>query len=415
MPSERPPPVSTATLGSDRLLDHPSFLVFWGARVLSAIGFQMSAVAVGWLVYARTDSAYSLGLIGLFQFLPMVALTLLVGHVADRYDRRRIVQACLLVEGAALAMLALAIVGDWLTVPGIFAAVLVLGAARAFEQPTMAALLPGVVPARILPRALAVSSSAMQTATIVGPSVGGLLYAVGTTVPFAVAAACFLGAGGLMLLMRLERPAPRREPATLRSVFSGIAFIRSRPMILGAISLDMFAVLLGGATALLPIYAHDILQTGPWGLGLLRAAPAVGALTMSAVLTRVPLRRTVGLKMFAAVIVFGAATVVFAASTNLAVSLVALAVLGAADNVSVVIRSSLVQLLTPDEMRGRVSAVNSLFIGTSNQLGEFESGMMAGLLGAVPAGIIGGLGTIAVAMLWMRLFAALRKAQTLSG
>lgn len=407
--------MSTTALGSDRLLDHPSFLVFWGVRVLSAIGFQMSAVAVGWLVYALTGSAFSLGLVGLFQFLPMVVLTLLVGHVADHYDRRRIVQICLLVEGVTLVVLALGILDGWLTVPGVFVAVLALGAARAFEQPTMAALLPAVVPGRVLPRALAVSSSAMQTATIVGPSVGGLLYAVGTTVPFALAAACFLGAGSLMLLMRLERPPPRREPATLRSVFSGIAYIRSRPMILGAISLDMFAVLLGGATALLPIYAHDILQTGPWGLGLLRAAPAVGALTMSVVLTRLPLGRAVGLKMFAAVIVFGAATVVFAASTSLALSLVALTVLGAADNVSVVIRSSLVQLLTPDEMRGRVSAVNSLFIGTSNQLGEFESGMVAGLLGAVPAGIIGGLGTIAVAVLWMRLFPALRKAQTLSG
>lgn len=407
--------MTTTALGSDRLLDHPSFLVFWGARVLSAIGFQMSAVAIGWLVYALTGSAYSLGLVGLFQFLPMVVLTLLVGHVADRYDRRRIVQICLFVEGATLVVLALGILDGWLTVPGIFAAVLVLGAARAFEQPTMAALLPAVVPAGILPRALAVSSSAMQTATIVGPSIGGLLYAVGTTVPFAVAAASFLAACGLMLLMRLERPAPRREPATLRSVFSGIAFIRSQPMILGAISLDMFAVLLGGATALLPIYAHDILQTGPWGLGLLRAAPAVGALIMSAALTRVPMGRAVGHKMFAAVIVFGAATVVFAASTSLVVSLVALAVLGAADNVSVVIRSSLVQLLTPDEMRGRVSAVNSLFIGTSNQLGEFESGMAAGLLGAVPAAILGGVGTVVVALLWMRLFPALRKAQTLSG
>lgn len=407
--------MTTTALGGDRLLDYPSFVVFWGARVLSAIGFQMSAVAIGWLVYALTGSAYSLGLVGLFQFLPMVVLTLLVGHVADRYDRRRIVQICLFVEGATLVVLALGVLDGWLTVPGIFVGVLVLGAARAFEQPTMAALLPAVVPAGILPRALAVSSSAMQTATIVGPSIGGLLYAVGTTVPFAVAAASFLGAGALMLLMRLERPPPRREPATLRSVFSGIAFIRSQPMILGAISLDMFAVLLGGATALLPIYAHDILQTGPWGLGLLRAAPAVGALTMSAVLTRVPLRHAVGLKMFAAVIVFGAATVVFAASTSLAVSLVALAVLGAADNVSVVIRSSLVQLLTPDEMRGRVSAANSLFIGTSNQLGEFESGMAAGLVGAVPAGILGGVGTVVVALLWMRLFPALRKAQTLSG
>jgi MFS family permease len=407
--------MGTDAIGRDRLLDHPSFPIFWAARVLSAIAYQMAAVAVGWLVYARTGSAYSLGLVGLFQFLPMVVLTLVVGHVADQYDRRRIAQICQLIEGVTLAVLAFAIYDDWLTVPGVFAAVLVLGAARAFEQPTMAALLPAIVPAGILPRALAISSSAMQTATIIGPSVGGLLYAVGTTAPFAVAAVCFLAAGGMMTFMRLERSVPRREPPTLRSVFSGIAFIRSRPVILGSISLDMFAVLLGGATALLPIYAHDILQTGPWGLGLLRSAPAIGALLMSAVLTRVPLRRAVGRKMFAAVIVFGAATVVFAASTNIALSLAALAVLGAADNVSVVIRSSLVQLLTPDAMRGRVSAVNSLFVGTSNQLGEFESGMVAGLLGAVPAGILGGVGTIVVALLWMRLFPALRKAETLSG
>ncbi|MDR6290154.1 MULTISPECIES: MFS transporter [Inquilinus] len=407
--------MGTTAVDRDRLLDHPSFPVFWAARVLSALAFQMSAVAIGWLVYARTGSAYSLGLVGLFQFLPMVVLTLLVGHVADQYDRRRIVQICQLVEGLTLAVLAVAIFDDWLTIPGVFAAVLVLGAARAFEQPTMAALLPALVPAVALPRALAISSSAVQTATIIGPSLGGLLYAVGVTAPFVIAAVFFLAACGLMTFMRLQRSVPRREPPTLRSVFSGIAFIRSRPVILGSISLDMFAVLLGGATALLPIYAHDILQTGPWGLGLLRSAPAVGALTMSAVLTRVPLRRGVGRKMFAAVIVFGAATVVFAASTSLVVSLVALAVLGAADNVSVVIRSSLVQLLTPDEMRGRVSAVNSLFVGTSNQLGEFESGMAAGLLGAVPAGVLGGIGTIVIALLWMRLFPGLRKTETLSG
>jgi len=394
--------MGTTAVDRDRLLDHPSFPVFWAARVLSALAFQMSAVAIGWLVYARTGSAYSLGLVGLFQFLPMVVLTLLVGHVADHYDRRRIVQICQLVEGLTLAVLAVAIFDDWLTIPGVFAAVLVLGAARAFEQPTMAALLPALVPAVALPRALAISSSAVQTATIIGPSLGGLLYAVGVTAPFVIAAVFFLAACGLMTFMRLQRSVPRREPPTLRSVFSGIAFIRSRPVILGSISLDMFAVLLGGATALLPIYAHDILQTGPWGLGLLRSAPAVGALTMSAVLTRVPLRRGVGRKMFAA-------------STSLIVSLVALAVLGAADNVSVVIRSSLVQLLTPDEMRGRVSAVNSLFVGTSNQLGEFESGMAAGLLGAVPAGVLGGIGTIVIALLWMRLFPGLRKTETLSG
>jgi hypothetical protein len=213
--------------------------------------------------------------------------------------------------------------------------------------------------------------------------------------------------------MRLQRSVPRREPPTLRSVFSGIAFIRSRPVILGSISLDMFAVLLGGATALLPIYAHDILQTGPWGLGLLRSAPAVGALTMSAVLTRVPLRRGVGRKMFAAVIVFGAATVVFAVSHWMWLSVLSLAVLGAADTISVVIRFSLVQLATPDEMRGRVGAVNFLFINASNQLGQFESGITAALFGAVPAAILGGVGTIAIALLWMKLFPTLRDVERL--
>jgi MFS family permease len=264
----------------------------------------------------------------------------------------------------------------------------------------------------VLPRAVALSSTAVQTATIVGPAVGGVLYALGPAVPFAVAAACFLSASLCMNAIRLERAPPRREPATLRSVFSGLTFIWQRPVVLGSISLDLVAVLLGGATALLPIYARDVLHTGPWGLGLLRTAPALGALSMGAALAHIPLRQKVGLKMFGAVLVFGAATVTFALSTDLLVSLVALAVLGASDNISVVIRTSLVQLLTPQEMLGRVSAVNSLFIGTSNQLGEFESGMTAALFGAVPAAALGGLGTIAVAFLWMALFPALRRADT---
>ena len=291
-------------------------------------------------------------------------------------------------------------------------AVVVLGAARAFESPTMAALLPGTVPASVLPRAVAFSSTAIQTATIVGPALGGLLYAVGPAVPFAVAAAFFLSAALCSAAIRLEQPAPRREPATVRSIFSGLTFIWRRPVVLGTISLDLVAVLLGGATALLPIYARDILHTGPWGLGLLRTAPAIGALGTGAALAYLPLRRHVGLKMFAAVLVFGIATLVFALSSSLAVSLVALVVLGASDNISVVIRTSLVQLLTPNAMLGRVSAVNSLFIGTSNQLGEFESGMTAALLGTVPAAALGGIGTIAVVFLWMAFFPALRRADT---
>ena len=401
--------------GPDRLGAHPAFARFWAGRVLSGLSFQMAAVAVGWLVYERTGSAYALGLVGLFQFLPMVALTLVVGHVADRYDRRTVALSCQAAQGVSLAVLALAIAGEGLQVWMIYLTVVLLGAARAFEQPTMAALLPGIVPAAILPQAMAVSSSAVQTAMIVGPALGGLLYATGSVVPFLAATLGFLTASALLLSMQVERAPPRRVPVTIESLFAGIGFIRSRPVVLGAISLDMMAVLLGGATALLPIYARDILHTGPWGLGLLRAAPALGALSMSFVLTRFPLVEGVGAKMFGAVIVFGFATIVFALSTSLVVSMVALVILGAADNVSVVVRSSLVQLSTPDEMRGRVSAVNSLFIGTSNQLGEFESGITAGLLGAVPAGVLGGVGTVVVALLWMRFFPQLRQAQTLHG
>ena len=379
--------------------------------MLSASGFQIAGVVVGWKVYADTGSAYALGLIGLAQFLPMLLLTFLVGHVADAFDRRRIVMACQAVEAATLVALAAGILGGFLGVTGIFAAVVVLGAARAFEAPTLTSVLPGVVPAALLPRATAASSSAMQSATILAPSLAGLLYAIGPGLAFGVGAACYCGACLAMSLIRLERATQRRSPATLQSVFSGVGFIWSRKIILGAISLDMFAVLLGGVTALLPIFAQDILHTGPWGLGLLRSMPAVGAVAMSVTLARADLQPGVGRKMFAAVIVFGAATVAFAASAHLALSCLALVAMGAADNVSVVVRNSLVQLQTPDEMRGRVNSVNALFIGTSNQLGEFEAGMVAGLIGAVPAGMVGGLCTIAVALLWMRLFPALRRAE----
>jgi MFS family permease len=396
------------------LLRHPSFALFWASRIFSALGFQVAAVAVGWLVYAKTGSAYALGLVGLFQFLPMVALTFLVGHVADRFDRRRIVAGCQFLECVLLALVAFWDRDGKLEVTVLFAAVTVLGAARAFETPTMSALLPALVPDSLLQKAIAVSSSAMQTATIVGPSLGGLLYAAGASVPLGVSALCLATAGGAIVFIKTERRPPKREPISFQSVFSGVSFIRSRPIILGAISLDLFAVLLGGVTALLPIFARDILHTGPLGLGFLRSAPAAGALAMSVLLVRMPMNRQVGMKMFAAVIVFGIATVVFSISRNFAISLLALVILGAADNISVVIRISLVQLSTPDAMRGRVSAVNSLFVGTSNQLGEFESGMLAGFLGVISSGVIGGIATILIALAWMRLFPALRKVNTLS-
>jgi MFS family permease len=368
----------------------------------------MQSVAIGWQVYALTGSAFDLGLIGLAQFLPILLLTLAAGHVADRYDRRLIVATCQTIAFATSATLALGVAMGWMTMTGILACVTVLGAARAFESPTLSALMPGLVGEANLQHASAWSASANQTATILGPACGGVLYVIDAPIPFGFCAMLFLLAAISVALIRMDRPVAAREPATWRSVLSGIDFIWTRPAVLGAISLDLFAVLLGGATALLPIYARDILHTGSWGLGVLRAAPAVGALLTSIILARRPLRRHAGRFMFSAVILFGIATIVFALSRSLAVSLAALVLLGAADVVSVVIRFTLVQMRTPDAMRGRVSAVNMLFIGTSNQLGEFESGATAALLGVVPATLAGGIATIGVAILWMWMFPELR-------
>jgi MFS family permease len=397
------------------LRQNPAFRNFIASRVLSSLAFNGTVVAIGWLVYDQTRSAIALGLVGLVQFLPVLLLTFVVGPVADRYDRRRIGLACQVLEAITVGVMALGLWQGWLDTVGIFIGVGVLGCAIAFERPTMSALLPGIVPTSALQHAIATSTSFMQAAIIVGPALGGLLYGLGPVVPFAVAALLFAGAGTCVML--IPRPAPRtgREPLTLQSVFAGVSFIRSRPIILGTLSLDLFAVLLGSITSLLPIFARDILMAGPWALGFLRAAPAVGALIMSIWLARYRLERNVGMTMLGAVAVFGVFTIVFALSTNIVLSVAALMVLGAADTVSVVIRSSLVQLLTPDEMRGRVNAVNSLFIGASNQLGDFESGLMAALLGPVGAGIVGGVGTLVIVGIWAWRFPALRKVQTLSG
>ncbi len=395
------------------ILRHKPFAFFWFARGFTSIAFQIQGVAVGWQIYALTGSPFYLGLVGLAQFLPMFLLTLAVGHVADRYDRRVVVRLCQIVEGLAAAALALGSFSGWQSKESILAVVFVAGAARAFEGPTIQALVPGLVSAPLIPRAMAWSASAHQTATILGPALGGLLYTAGPTVAYATASVLFLTASSLVALIRIGRTPLNREPVSLRSVFAGIVFIRDQPVILGAISLDLFAVLLGGATALLPVYARDILAAGPWGLGLLRSAPAAGALGMSIFLARHMIEHRMGWIMFGAVVVFGVATIVFALSISFALSLGALVVLGAADVISVVIRSSLVQIKTPDEMRGRVSAVNSMFIGTSNQLGEFESGITAALFGVVPAVLIGGIGTIVVVVIWTRLFPQLLRVDSL--
>jgi len=405
--------MSTLSGTSSSVLRHKPFRLYWLARVCSSVAYQMQGVAVGWQVYALTGSVFYLGLVGLAQFLPMFLLTLVVGQVADRYDRRRVAGICQLMEGAALACLALGSHGGWLGKEAILGTVFVIGAARAFEGPTMQALVPGLVEQELIPEAAAWSASANQTASIVGPAVGGLLYVLGPVTVYAVASLLFFAASSLLAAIRGARSSLRREPVTVQSLFAGIAFIRSRPEILGAISLDLFAVLLGGATALLPVYARDILHTGPWGLGLLRSSPAIGALVMSLYLARNPLQRRVGRTMFTSVFIFGLGTIVFALSASFLLSVGSLIVLGAADVISVVIRSSLVQIETPDGMRGRVSAVNSMFVGTSNQLGEFESGVTAALFGTVPAVLIGGVGTLLVVVLWMRFFPRLAAIDTL--
>ncbi|CAN7232028.1 MFS transporter [Rhizobacter sp. LjRoot28] len=409
------PPPSEHPAAEPSLFKVRAFMRFWYARVAGTMGNQMLMVAVGWQMYDLTGSAWDLGLVGLFQFLPSLLLTLVAGHVADQHDRSRVLALCMagqvLIGGALAASTARGVVSrDLLLVLSV-----ALGCAKAFQMPAQQALVPLLVPPPMLARALAFSSAGMQTAIIGGPALGGFIYVAGPTTVYATCAVLFALAA--FLFTRIGHPhVPRaREPISLASLLAGVHFIRERPVMLGAISLDLFAVLLGGATALLPIFAKDILHTGPWGLGLLRAAPAVGALLMSAALTRWPVSRRVGHVMFASVAVFGLSMVVFALSRSFVLSFLALWVSGAADMISVVIRQSLVQLETPDGMRGRVSAVNSVFIGASNQLGEFESGATAALLGPVGSVLAGGLGTLLVVALWMRFFPALARRQNLSG
>ena len=391
----------------------PAYARLWLARICSTISFQMAAVAVGWQVYALTHSTFALGMVGLVQFLPMLLLMLVVGYVADRFNRKTIISICQAVSCATMALLAVSSYFHRLQPAGIYCAVAAIGASRAFEAPSTQALVPWLVEREKVPQAIAWSSSAVQTASIVGPGLGGLLMAFGAHLPFGICACLYATAAILSsgIVPRYRNAANR--PATAGSIFSGIHFIRQHRNILGAISLDLFVVLLGGATALLPAYARDILHTGPWGLGLLRLAPALGALSTSVYLAHHPIRSHAGRRMFIAVILFGACIVSFALSRNIFLSMGILCTLGAADVTSVVVRSSLVQMETPDHMRGRVSAINSLFVGTSNQLGEFESGITASWFGIIPATIIGGLGSVAVALIWMGLFPGLSRLQSL--
>jgi len=377
---------------------------YWLGETATVLAYQMLAIAIGWQVYELTNSALSLGLIGLAQFMPQFLLALVAGHVADRYDRRRVVLLCQALKFAIALALAWGSYAGRLTGPMMYVASFLIGTATAFQSPSLRSMLPTLVPRTLLPRCLAWSGAVRKGAVVTGPALGGAMYLAGASTVYVVSALCFVGAA--LLLRGVELPFVERphQPVTLQTMFGGIAHIRSSPVLLGAMTLDLFAVLLGGAVALLPVYARDILHAGPWGLGLLRAAPAVGALLASAYLVKAPLTARVGRVMYACIAVFGVCMVVFGLSTSFALSLAILVVSGAADMVSVVIRSSLVQLDTPDEKRGRVTAVSSLFNSTANQLGQFESGVLAAWLGTVPSVVLGGVGTVAIVVLWMRLF-----------
>jgi MFS family permease len=394
---------------SPRLTQQRPFVLFWLARLTSSMGTQMLALVIGWQVYQITNSALDLGLIGLIQFVPAVVLTLLIGHAADRYDRRLIIRGAQSVNALAALMITAALLTHVLSRDLLFAAAFLVGSARAFELPTSTALVPGLVPAPLIPRAIGAWTSANQVAVICGPALGGLIYAVSPVVVGTICVMFFTGAFTFVSFVRAKGPATGREPPTLKSVLAGFDFIRTRRRLLGVITLDLFVVLLGGATALLPIYARDILVVGPIGLGLLRSAPAVGALLTAIILSHHPVERRIGPKMFTVVAIYGLLTIVFALSTSFPLSLAALAALGAADAVSIVIRVSLVQIETPDAMRGRVNAINYLFVGSSNTLGEFESGAVAAWLGAVPSVLIGGIGSLVIAAAWMLMFPGLRR------
>lgn len=386
--------------------------IYFGIRFLSEAAALAQTVAIGWTTYNLSGTPLSLGIVGIMQFIPMMLLTLPAGELCDRFSPRPLAAAGLALQsvcaGAFLGLTLFQVSALW----PFYSVLLALGSARALAEPAEQALLPFLVPPEQLPRAIAGGSTAWQLAVIAGPALGGLSYALGATVAYAGCGLAFLTAMAGLTTLGGRKPVPLQTAEStgrIARIIEGIEFIRSQPIVLGAISLDLFAVLLGGTTALLPIYARDILDVGPAGLGILRSAPAVGGCIVAFLQTRYPPNRLIGSKLFSAVAVFGVATVVFALSRSYVTSLAALVAIGASDMVSVNIRSSLVQLATPDAMRGRVSAVNMLFIGASGELGAFESGLAASIVGTVQSAVLGGLGTLLVAAIWMVAFPALRK------
>jgi MFS family permease len=394
---------------------YPNFRNFMSARVLITAAAEMQAVAVGWQIYSLTHRPLDLGLVGLAQFAPGILLFLIAGHTADHFPRQRILQICYGGFGlCSLLLLSLTLRGLSAVWP-IYAVLLFNGVVRAFNGPASQAFMPLLVPPEVFPNAVTWGSSIFQAAMVLGPTLGGAIYGfAGSPIPVyccsAAACICALTFMGAIHLQASTRP---RQVASVAVILEGIHYIWRNKLILGSISLDLFAVLLGGAVALLPVYAREILHTGAYGLGILRGAPSAGAVLMAIVLVRWPLRRNAGFALFCCVFGFGVFTIAFGLSRNLVLSIVALVLVGASDMVSVIIRHTLVQLGTPDEMRGRVSAVNGLFIGASNEIGQFESGLTAQWFGTVPAVVLGGLGTIAIVVLWASLFPTLRRVDEL--
>ncbi|MGE0775761.1 MAG: MFS transporter [Sphingomonadaceae bacterium] len=398
----------------------PVFRAFLIARTMIVLAQNALVVVIGWQVYdiARETmdtkaAALQLGLVGMAQFLPLLLLTLVVGWTADHVDRRFIARAVVLLEVGCGLSLALLTRSGAMTLPALFAVAALLGVARAFAGPAFSALGPNLVPPTLLPRAIALNSTAWQIGAVLGPAVGGYLYAIDHPLPYFVAAGLFgIALLSLLTIGPVPRPARNRDMKPWHQMIEGMRYVRHNRLVLGAISLDLFAVLLGGATAMLPIYARDILKVGPEGLGHLRAAPAIGAGLTALWLSFRPLTTNVGPKMLVGVALFGAATIIFGLSRSMTLSFFSLIILGIGDMVSVFVRQSLIQIYTPDAMRGRVSAVSTLFISGSNELGEAESGFLAALMGPVAAVVAGGVGAIAITFLWARWFPELRNART---
>jgi len=396
---------------------HPAFVLFQIARFLIVSAIEMQAVAVGWQVFEITKKPLDLGLVGLAQFLPGILLFPISGHTSDRFERRKVLSACY--AGFAVCFGLLLVLSRYRlrSIAAIYVVLVLIGVVRSFNSTASRSILPLLVSEEHFPNAVAWNATIFQAATILGPSFGGVLYAISRGPSSVYGVAMLIAAGATVSTFRIkpEAKARPREPMTLKTVFAGLHFIWSRKLILGAISLDLFAVLLGGAVALLPVYARDILHSGPWGLGLLRTAPGAGAALMAMLLAHRPLRSRSGPTLLWAVAGFGIFTIIFGLSRSLTISLIALLLLGASDMVSVIIRATLTQLATPDEMRGRVNAVDMIFIGTSNEFGQFESGLTAQWFGTVPAVVLGGVGTLVVIGLWAWIFPELRRAGALAG